>query len=295
VQMLNKNIDWNRLEVVSSREEVMCEAMYFYGLIDFEHAIACVNATTLNSPTCRAFSNFVADMYFGEIMRPDFSYEGDAETRKWLDDIVKEYDGAHHPITTSMMRRFTSRIRGKMDDELWTKYMRAMMTIHLSGALLWSNMAGMKDLYEYLVENGIQDEFIFVSRELDPLEPGQTVQSGHFFLRTFKLDPTGETATMGIINSGDGLQFHDMLQFKLNELPDTISMGDPRATSGDRYIPFIIFEKVPRQAWSPAYTVTNSMDDAYFNHKLKKHKFDDYKLWQYIDVQRAGTCTAMSL
>ena len=98
---------------------------------------------------------------------------------------------------------------------------------------------------------------------------------------------------MGIIDSGAGTRFHDHKVFDLSKLPDTVSK-DPKSTSVTRYIPFVLYEAVPKRDWGPALGVPTSIEQAYFDHKLERRVFE-YQDWQYTDNQRGGTCTAMSL
>ena len=272
----------------------LCDAAYFYRLIILEDAIECYSngVAKYNTATLGAF---VGDMYFGELVQfqEKFLQGGnDAVVRAWVDQVRRDdTNGSQNEAASHMITAGIHLLRSRhtlVDHTLLLRFLDAMITIRLSNSLMTlhdtsssiaQGLGSVCDLYKFLADNHIRDEYIFSGSI--PL---------HAVAIAFRLNEDFSTARVGIINSGSGIQHHKsfVLTGYGTDEPEVDLHGTARY-----YAPFAIFERVPLSALKCG--VFKDENDLYFKQLGLTRKPEGPPLWQFTRGQFAKTCYATSL
>ena len=112
--------------------------------------------------------------------------------------------------------------------------------------------------------------------------------TGHVLLASFKQTSQGK-ADVAYINSGEGLQKHPQKSHFASKYTETTPVKNVEYI--ERYVPFAIYKNRPVQMLVEKNGRASNIDELYFNSKPDNATLQ-YKDWQYIDPQRAGTCYA---
>ena len=186
-------------ESTFNRQEIFCDVAYFYKLIDFNDVMQCYENTKFGSErlTPNLMSGLFGDALLGYMRRDDLVGKADEEALKWATQTVKELKGGRSYVAAGHMLHAALRLWKYRPTPLLEKFLKAMITIRLSGVLYWTiGTSKPKDLYSHLINNGIGEEHFFIV--------GIT---GHGLLASFR-HIGQDKADVAYINSGDGLERH---------------------------------------------------------------------------------------
>ena len=264
-----------------NRQEIFCDVAYFYKLLDFQDAIGCYEITRLGGEelTPNLMAGLFGDALLGYMSREDLVGKEDEEALKRASQTVNELKTGASFMAAGHMLHAALRLWKSHPTTLLEKFLKAMITIRLSGLLYWTKgKSKPKDLYKHLTTHDIKEEHFFA-----------VGTPTHDLLASFKHTDQGK-ADVAYINSGGGIEKHpqkSLLASQYTETTPTENVADI-----ERFVPFAIYKDRPDQLFVERGGIVDSIDELYFNADPDNAKLE-YKDWQYIDDQRAGTCYAI--
>ena len=260
--------------------EVFCDIMYFYEVTDFNDTIRCYDIRgDVKRGDEKLFSGLIADSLLGYMRRGDLVDGKSARTMKWVTNILEEMQGGVSFVAAGHMLRAARRLWKSRPTPLLEKFLRAMITIRLSGVLCdTTNVPSLQTLYAHLLDRGITKEQFFTAGP-----------PGHSLIMSFR-QIGNDRATFTYINSGAGMEKHPRRAFALEKITETTPVLSS-ATQLIRYVPFAIYKNQPESAIMKSCR-ERSIDELYFD-KSPDNIDVDYRDWQYVDDQKSGTCYAI--
>ena len=266
-----------------NRQEVSCDVVYFYKLMDFEDTVKCYEIPQVDGKelTPKIMSGLFGDALLGYMDRGDLVDREDEMAVKWAAQTVGELKGGRPLVPAGHMLHAALRLRKSYPTPLLDRFLRAVITIRLSDVLDWTfGKSKPKDLYSYLKRHNVTEEHFFSS--------GIILQ--HAVIASFKHRSGTDKADVVYINSGSGIGMHPLKLLSAEQYTETTpSINVEHIT---RYVPFAIYNDRPDALFTEKGGFTGSIGELYFN-RLPDNAFTPYKDWQYIDDQKAGTCYAI--